>query len=135
MCNASTNDAVLVVHQWLTRREGKNFLSSHSARCVGKKLNILSWSLLLSSHRVGTVFISGIPGGSDVLFIELVLFTVKSRFVLHHFFFSRFTIVIRMLPLCLKVLHNVCSVSIIVYQFYFVCYLILFHLFAGVEFE
>ena len=38
MCDASTNDAVLIVHQWLTWQEGKNFLMSHSVQCVGKKL-------------------------------------------------------------------------------------------------
>ena len=34
------NDRVLAVHQWLMRREGRSFLSSHSVRCVVKKLNV-----------------------------------------------------------------------------------------------
>ena len=50
MCNVSTNDAVLIVHQWLTRREGKNFLLSHSVRCVGKMLK----SFLLKQARINT---------------------------------------------------------------------------------
>ena len=37
MCDTSRNDVVLVVHQWLTRQEWKNFLSSHSVRCVRKR--------------------------------------------------------------------------------------------------
>ena len=33
------NDGVLAIHQWLMRREGRSFLSSHSVRCIVKKLN------------------------------------------------------------------------------------------------
>ena len=61
VCDASTNVAVLIVHQWLTWREGKNFLSSHSVRCVGKKLKNPMSGLLLADLQDMTNSISWNP--------------------------------------------------------------------------
>ena len=46
------NDAVLVVHHWLTQRERENFLSSHSVRCVRKKL--ISSIIVNNKHKILT---------------------------------------------------------------------------------
>ena len=50
------NEAVPVVHQWLMWREGKNFLSSHSVRCVRKKLKPLKAIWKMSAWTLCNLF-------------------------------------------------------------------------------
>ena len=49
------NDGVLAVHQWLTRREGRSFLLSHSVWCVMKKL---VWEVVTTHLRMTVILLS-----------------------------------------------------------------------------
>ena len=74
MCGTSTNDGVLAVHQWLTLREGRSFLSSHSVRCVVKKLMFLAMMWICPLYdKIENSFkhsISRGGWGSLILYVE-----------------------------------------------------------------